>query len=326
MQAYNVPALFDETSLTGDESIYLSRKELRIKSILMQSAGEVGQELQEVRQWFVDQHKWGFEAWVQEKFGYTPQHARNLMKIAEQLDRNYSFDLDMPMKAQLQLAKAPEPKEAVDEALIRQEIEGKITEKKAKEIANYQRDVQIARDEKRSALDRAAALDRQLAYTNQQLSIAQQAAQKPKVVEKVVEKVPPDLLLRENGLRDQISRLEDRQRQLTRERDSYRKQLDEERSTSYARQREQREGENADRIRAMFAEATRDYIRFSRVFSSRLPSLSDTDVFEADDWQRLSEAKAVALHMVKEIDKLTSHPNEPVQRPFIIDATVVDAL
>src|SRR5712691_3556028 len=132
MQAHNLPTLFDESGFTENEHTYLSQKELRIKSILMQSAGEVGCELDEVRQWFSDNHKWGYEAWVKEKFGYTPQHANRFIAIAKNLsDRIYMLDPDISFNAQLQLAKAPEPQAAVDEALLRKQIEGEITAKKA---------------------------------------------------------------------------------------------------------------------------------------------------------------------------------------------------
>lgn len=325
MQTHNLPTLFDESQFTESDRAFLIQKELRIKSILMQSASEVGRELHEARKWFADNHKRGFEAWVKEKFGYTPEHAHRFMDIAEKLpEATYMLLPGISLSTQLQLAKSPDPEEAVNEALIRQQIEGEVTEKKAKEIAEYQRAERIARDEARSTQERATALDRQLSYIKQQLAATQKKlSEQPKVVEKVVEKevIPPNLQARENGLRDQISRLQERERALTRERDSYRKQLDEERAVAYARRVENREGENAERIRVMFAEATRDYLRSERVFLSRLPSLSDTGAFEADDWQRLNEVKESVKLLIRELDKFTSHTSEQGQL-FIVDSSI----
>jgi hypothetical protein len=332
MQMHNLPTLFDESHFTQDDLTYLAHKERHIKNILLQSADEIGGELEEVRQWFADNHKWGFEDWVNEKFGFSPEKARQLMTVHRRLSgiEGYNYNLlDFSFNAQLQLAKAPDPQAAVDEALLRQQIEGELTAKKAKEIAEYQRAERIARDEARSIQERAAALDRQLAYVKQQLASAQQAAQQPKVVEKIVEKevVPHGFQIKENGLRDQISRLQERERALARERDSYRKQLDEERAVAYARRVESREGENAERIRVMFAEATRDYLRSTRVFLSRLPSVSDTQAFEADDWHRLDEAIQAHEALGRELQKIKNTvSSSSVQQSFVIDAAIVDAV
>src|SRR5215469_16615454 len=106
---HNLPTLFDETGLTADDRTYLAQKELRIKAILMQSTIEIGCEFIEVRQWFADNHKWGFEAWIKDRFGYTPEHAHTFMTIAKNLEANYSLLPGVSLNAQLQLAKAPDP-------------------------------------------------------------------------------------------------------------------------------------------------------------------------------------------------------------------------
>lgn len=314
MQAFNLPTLFDETGLTEDDHIFLYQKEVRIKGIVVQSALEVGRELAEVRDRLRNKGS-GFEGWAQARLGYSRTQVYNFIQIFERLySVQNSGHLEVAFDTQLQLAKAPDPQAAVDEALLRRQIEGELTAKTAKQIADYQRDTQIARDNMRSAQDRAAAVDRQLAYVKQQLTTAQAAAQLPKVVEKIVEKEVVPLTIK-----DQINRLQQRQQQLIRERDNYRQQLHEERSTSQARMLEDLEGENAERIRVQFADATRDYVNSIRIALNRLPSLSDTQAFEADDWQRLDEAIERTMHMAQELQKLKYRTSNNGQS-FIVDA------
>ncbi|SRR6266699_3983078 len=322
----NSPVLFDDTAWTPDDRAYLDQKELCIKRVLMQSALETGRELKEVRQWFADSHKRGFENWVQACFGYSRVYAERLIKIYENLDANNCLHLDFAISAQYELANAPNPQNAVDEALLRKQIEGEITAKKAKEIAEYQRAEKIARDEMRSALERTAAIDRQVAYVKQQLVEAQKARlaaeqkvkqlaeQEPQIVEKVVEKqvVPPNL-------QEHIRKLEEKHRQLQRERDSYRQQLHDERAVAQARMLENLEGENADRINVKFADAMRDYTNNIRVALNHLPSLVDTQSFDADSWQRLDEAIEKTTHMMRELQKLKQYVSNGTY------ASVVDA-
>jgi hypothetical protein len=313
MEERNLSTLFDEASLSEVDRAYLHKIETQIKGILVQSAMSIGGMLIEVRKWFADKHRRGFETWAQTRFGYTPQHLHRFMDIAENLPEAIHVLLpDLSHRAQHQLAKSPDPLSAVEEAVLRKQIEGEITEKKAREIADYQRAEQIAKDEARSTKERAEALDKQLTYVNNQLKSVQQKLQEtqtPKVVEKKVEVVP-------QYLKDQINQLQERQKQIIKERDSYRKQLDEDRATGYARRAEEQEGE---RIRVMFAEATRDEIRSIRVCLSKLPSVADADAFDADDWQRLGELKEAVKLLAKELDKFTNRPIE--QSPlFIVDA------
>lgn len=324
----NLPTLLDVTSLTNDERAFLDHQDFRMHSVGMQFKLEVGRILTETRDWFKTNHKRGFEEWAFKQWGISRQYQQYLMDAFEQLDDQNFGQLGLSLSAQLELKEAPNQQAAIDEVKIRQELEEKITAQKAKEIAEYQRAEKIANDKARSNQERADALDRQIAYVNQRLEKAQKAqqdaeqkakeiaAQKTKTVEKRVEVVP-------QAIKTQVNQLQERQKQLTKERDSYRKQLEEERATTYARRAEDREGENAERIRVMFAEATRDYVRNARVFLSRLPSISDTGAFEADDWQRLNEVKETIKHLGRELEKLTSGPTEQ-QQSFIIDSIVTD--
>src|SRR5207247_517175 len=95
-----------------------------------------------------DQEKWGFEACVQKKWGITPDHARYLINAFVDLDGRNFYHLGLSLSAQLELKEAPNQQAAIDEVKIRQELEEKITAKKAREIADYQRDIQIALDER----------------------------------------------------------------------------------------------------------------------------------------------------------------------------------
>lgn len=324
MQQHNLPTSFEDTALTEGERTFLDYQDFRMRSVGQQFKLEVGRILKETRDWFHDNHKWGFEDYAQKQWGFDRNQLHYLINAFEGLMDVENFQhLGLSFSAQLALKEAPNQQEAIDEVRIRQELEEKITAKKAKEIAEYQRAELIARDEAKSNQERADALNRQLDYTRRQLLATQKAAaeatKNPKVVEKIVEKqiVPPQM-------QEHIRKLQEKERQLTRERDSYRQQLHEERSVAQARMLEDLEGENAERINTKFADAMRNFVNGIRVALNHLPSIADTQSFDADSWQRLDEAIEKTAHIARELQSLKYHSSENVHAS-IVNSHIVEA-
>jgi hypothetical protein len=139
--------------------------------------------------------------------------------------------------------------------------------------------------------------------------------QRPEVIEKTitVEVVPPHI-------QEHIALLQERQRQLTKERDSYLRQLEEERAAQYAHGMMDAEGLHSERVRALFAEAARDLIGALRLFLSKVPTGTDAVLFEGDDWQRVGEVRAALAEVTRVLEQLDVRTWARQSGPVIVEA------
>lgn len=256
-----------------------------------------------------------FLHWVRGEFGWSESTAENLINTAlrfGQIPNGWEF-----ADAALYLLSAKKvPEEVRQEAKDRAEAGEKITREVAKEIIEaHKKAQQRAEEAERKAQEEALLAQQRLFET--QLSaqrtideltrnIEDLQQELTKLSEPVVREVVPDTVTQ------QIKKLEKDIKKLTQQRDNLSKKaetLSNDLETLRKEKEAQRERElQVLRLRQNWQRVTDTFHKQVLQLLAQFPSSVDTQVFEAEDWERLSQVKEVARRFLSECEGLSRNP------------------
>lgn len=302
----------------------LEQRALRIKMIMARDVVEVGGELTGAREEFRHNKQGGFETWVKNRTGLSLATAYNCLDVHEQFGNLVNFTkLDIARSAQYLLAAKSTPPSAREEALHRAEAGEKITTKLAKEIIEAQQRAEEAEQKARVEIQHAhdhltevearahqeiTRLTQRIDELQQEMATLTQSKEEIREVEKEV--IPPEVTARLEQLQSQVHTLTEQRNALSKRAEQLGADLSALLDVQEAR-REQLLSEA--RIRHQWREVTDAFHRQVVQLLGQFPSPLDTQVFEAEEWERLAQTEAVAQRMLGECRTLREAP----QRVFV---------
>lgn len=281
-----VQLTFDYSLLTPEQAQRTQDAEVRIIGRTQKAILDNGKDLRTVKADIGHGH---FLNWIR-SLGISESTAQNWMAIAEnfgEIPTGWVFE----NHALYLLSTSKVPESAREEAKQRAEDGEKITEEVAKQIRDVHKAKEQAEESERQALARVKQL-------TQQIEELQQQEISPKAQEKISK--------------------------LTEQRDNLSKKVkelgEEARQAALKRNEEERE----QRVRLEWRKLTKDFQVSVVKMLSQLPTAIDVQVFEADDWERLSQAKEVARRFIAECDNLSRSPSMIIesgwQVPYAVES------
>ena len=275
---------------------FLLRKADETRGLLKRTAQNIvliGRNLQEVKAVL----PYGrFLAWLHAEFAMTERHARNFMHVAARFGGRSEIISDLSVTVIYELA-APATPEAVVARVVSGEVPPTLEAIRAAKQAEQQ-----ARKDAEQAQHTLFALQDDLRA--QEATIAALKREQEALQGRLRASV-------EQPVAEQVQRL-------TREREALEQQvarLGEEARTSALKRDE---GEQERHIRLNWYRITTSFQASLRSILTMWPSPLDTQAFEADDWHRLTEVKALARRFLAECETLTSDPTQ-----IIVESTPI---
>lgn len=298
----------DETTRT-----FLLRKADETRGLLKRTAQNIiliGRNLQEVKTVLPYGH---FLAWLHAEFAMTERHARNFMHVAARFGNRSEIISDLSVTVIYELA-APSTSEAVIARVASGEVPPTIAAIQAARQAEQQ-----AHQEAEQAQLTLFALQEDLhaqeatiaALKREHETLLERLRASPERTASEPVSQPPELVSQLEALQQQVQ-------QLSREREALEQQvarLGEEARTSALKQQE---GDQARHIRLNWYRITSTFQASVRSLLAAWPSPLDTHVFEAEDWHRLTEVKAITRRLLAECEALTAGPAR-----MIVESTTV---
>lgn len=307
----NQSPAFDYEILAEETRSFVQRKADETRGLLRRTAQNViaiGRNLQAVK----DHLPHGqFLPWLQTEFAMTERHARNFMHAAARFGNKPEIIADLSVTVIYELA-APATPEAVIEQVERKQIPPTLEAIKA------------AREGERQARE-AEELARQVLLTLQKEAQAQQEiiARLTCDIEALQERIvllttqtahinegePPE---RGRESREEVEALRQQVQQLTQQRDFLTQQVVQLGEEARAAALKRDEEEQDRRIRLRWFRVTNTFQSSLRSVLAEWPSPLDTQAFEASDWARLAQIKALIRRFLVECDALTGGPGNMV--------------
>ncbi len=268
-----VQLTFDYNLLTPEQAQRTQDAEVRIIGHTQKAIIDNGKDLLTVKADIGHGH---FLTWVQ-SIGlshYTADSWMNAAKNFGQIAENQQFE----SRAMYLLSTAKVPESAREEAKQRAEDGEKITEDVARKIRDAHKAKEQAEESERQALVKVKQLTKQIEDLQQQ-----------------EKEIPPEAKAKINKLTEQRDNLSKKVEELG----------EEARQATLKRNEEEQER----RIRQEWRKLTKDFQVAVVKMLTQLPTAIDVQVFEADDWERLSQAKDLARRFITECENLSRSPS-----------------
>ncbi len=297
---------------------FVSRKADETRGLLKRTAQNIlaiGRNLQEVKERLPHGQ---FLPWLQTEFAMSERHARNFMHVAARFENKAEIIADLSVTVIYELA-APSTSEAVIEQVESKQIPStleairaaKEAELQAREAeqqvrAEAQRTQQALfslRGETQAQQETIAQLTRDIEALQER--IADLSTQTAQITEREKPGAPPGITAQLESLRQQVQ-------QLTQQRDVLTEQVAQLGEEARAAALKRGEEEQERRIRLHWFRLTNTFQASLRSLLAEWPSPLDTQAFEADDWARLAQIKALARRFLAECDELTGGPGSMV--------------
>jgi len=280
---------------------FLLRKADETRGLLKRTAQNIvliGRHLQEVK----GALPYGqFLAWLHAEFAMTERHARNFMHVAARFGSRSEIISDLPVTVIYELA-AP----STSETVIARVVSGEIPPTREAIRAAKQAEQQARKDAEQA---QHALFALQADLHAQEATIAALKREQETLQKRLrasVEQSTAEQVNRSPELLDQLEVLQQQVQRLTREREALEQQVarlgEEARTVALKRD----EGEQERHIRLNWYRITTSFQASLRSILTLWPSPLDTQAFEADDWHRLTEVKALARRFLAECETLTS--------------------
>jgi hypothetical protein len=282
---------------------FLLRKTDETRGLLKRTAQNIvliGRHLQEVKGVLPYGH---FLAWLHAEFAMTERHARNFMHVAARFGDRSEIISDLSVTVIYELA-APSTSEAVIARVVSGEVPPTVSAIRAakqaeqearKEAAQAQRTLFALQEDLHAQEATIAALK----WEQEALQKRLRASTDPSALEPINRS--PELLSQLEALQQQVQRL-------TRERETLAQQVAHLGEEARAAALKREEGEQERHIRLNWYRITTSFQASLRSILTAWPLPLDTQAFEADDWHRLTEIKALARRFLAECEALTSDP------------------
>lgn len=252
-----------------------------------------------------------FLLWIETEFGMSRWTARNFIRVADKLEDKWRKFHHLPISVLYELA-AP----STSEGILTQIQDGQIppTLEAVKEAKEAERQASEAEHQNHEGneyqqpslfgdseeMQKKQAMIEQLSHQITQLQEHIAAIASPRVEIKEVEKavVPPEV-------REQVESLQRHLKTVSQQRDALAQQVTQLGEEARTAAQKRGEGDQERRIRLNWYQLTNDFQTSVTRILSQWPSPLDTQVFEADDWTRLSHIKAMARRFLDACTALT---------------------
>ena len=292
-----LPVAFDYDSLDPGTREFVRRAADETHGLMRRAVGDIvgiGENLLAVKERLPDMK---YSAWLRAEFALSRQSAYRYMRVAEKFGKSCHTVLQLPARVLYELA-APSTPQSVVEMVQAGQVpptleairEAKGAELRAlaeKEAAEHQ-----LVQERSNARAQLELLSGEVEELNRRIA-ALQAVQV-----KEVPVVPPEVAAQLESLRQQV-------RTVTLQRDALVGQVAELGEQARAAALKRDEGEYERRVRLNWYSITADLRAGVLKALSRWPCALDAQVFEADDWARLSQARTLARRLLEACDALT---------------------
>ena len=289
----------------------LRQRAFRIKGIVHAAAVEVGKEFAEAKKEITPYKNGGFEQWVETETGITRAYAYQLINAYEKFGEVYN-NYTLSNTAMLLLSSPSVSQEARNEAIQRAESGEKITVKIAKEIIEAKQAQERAEEEAQRAYEEAKKASQQLWQTQEVSRV--RSEQLNAEIDRL--KLEIELLKKPAVISPEAQTEIDK---LTKQRDNL-SQLVKDLSADLDTLREDKEVKRAQevqdlRIRQNWRSTTDAFHKQVLKLLGQFPAPIDTQVFEAEDWERLSQVQELARRFQAECSNLHSRSTS-----FIVEA------
>ena len=267
-----VQLTFDYSVLTPEQAQRTKDAELRIVGRTWKAITDNGKDLQAVKDDIGHGH---FLNWIR-SLGISESTAENWIAASQHFDQipnGWEFE----NRALYLLSTSKVPKSAREEAKQRAEDGEKITEDVARKIRDAHKAKEQAEESERQAQARVKQLTQQIEDLQRQ-----------------EKEIPPEAKAKIKTLTEQRDNLSKKVEELG----------EEARQAALKRNEEEKER----KIRQEWRKLTKDFQVSVVKMLSQLPSAIDVQVFEADDWERLSQAKELARKFIAECENLSRSP------------------
>ena len=286
---------------------FVSRKAEETRGLLKRTAQHIlaiGRSLHEVKERLPHGQ---FLAWLQAEFAMSERQARNFMHVATRFGTKPEIIADLSLTVIYALA-APSTSQAVIDQVESKQISptleairaAKEAERQAREAEQQARaEVQRTQQALCSLREETQAQQETIAQLTSDIDalqecIADLSIQAASITEGEQPGASPEITTPLESLRQQVQHL-------TQQRDILMQQV-----TQLGEEEQDR------RIRLHWFRLTNTFQASLRSLLAEWPSPVDTQAFEADDWARLAQIKALARRLLVECDALTGGPGSMV--------------
>lgn len=307
----NQPPAFDYETLDEEIRSFVQGKTDETRGLLRRTAQNViaiGRNLQAVKEQLPHGQ---FLPWLQIEFAMTERHARNFMHAAARFGNKPEIISDLSVTVIYELAAPSTPEVVIEQVESKQILPTLEAIRAAKEAERQAREAE--------ELAKQALLSLQKEVQGQQETIAHLTLDIEALQERIVilstqsvqinEREQLEIALEITGeleaLRQQVQQLTQQRAVLTQQV----VQLSEEARASALKRDEE---EQDRRIRLHWFRLTNTFQASLRSLLAEWPSPLDTQAFEASDWARLVQIKALARRFLAECDALTGGPGSVV--------------
>jgi Protein of unknown function (DUF3102) len=314
----NVQRAFDYETLNEEIRSFVQHKTDETRGLLRRTAQNViaiGHNLQAVKERLP---RGQFLPWLQAEFAMSERHARNFMHVAARFENKAEIIADLSVTVIYELA-APSTSEAVIEQVESKQIpstleavrEAKEAERQAREAEQKARaEAQRTQQALFSLREETQAQQKIIAHLTRDIEALQErmadlSTQAVHVTEGEKREAPPEIAAQLEALHQQVQ-------QLTQQRDVLTQQVTQLGEEARAAALKRGEEEQERRIRLHWFRLTNTFQASLRSLLAEWPSPLDTQVFEAGDWARLAQVKALARRFLGECDALTGGPGSMV--------------
>ncbi len=197
---------------------------------------------------------------------------------------------------QIQNGQIPPTLEAVKEAREAERLARAAEQQARREAERVQQQLSTISTQMQEKQTTIEQLGQEIALLQKQLATQASPTVEIKEVEKQV--VTPEA-------KQQIADLQQRLQEVTRQRDALARRVDQLAEDARAAEQKHNEGAPERRIRLNWYQITAEFQSSVTKMLSRWPSFLDTQVFEADDWRRLSQTREIARRVLDECNALT---------------------
>jgi hypothetical protein len=297
---------------------FVSRKAHETRGLLKRTAQNIlaiGRNLQEVKERLPHGQ---FLVWLQAEFAMSERHARNFMHVATRFGTKPEIIADLSLTVIYALA-APSTSQAVIDQVESKQIPSTLEAiRAAKEAERQAREAeQQARAEAQRTQQALFSLREETQV--QQETIAQLTCDIEALQERIVVLSTQTVQINEGEqpgipleITAELEALRQRVQQLTQQRNVLTQQVMQLGEEARAAALKRDEEEQDRRIRLHWFRLTNTFQASLRSLLAEWPSPVDTQAFEADDWARLAQIKALARRFLAECDALTGGPGNMV--------------
>jgi DNA repair exonuclease SbcCD ATPase subunit len=290
---------FDYSQVNEEQSSQLQAIYNRVLLRHMSTAYEDGKDLLEAKS-IKDLPYKDFIAWANAMFGWSESSVNQKINVALNFGSTPTVGV-IEDRALYLLSTKRVPESAREEAKERAASGEEITEEIARQIRDAHKEKEQAQAEVKRAHEQL--WQTQEISQNRSIQLNEQIAKLRLEIEALTAK-------KSSGISPEA---QEKINKLTEQRDNLSKKVEElgEEARKAALKRNEEEQER--RIRQDWRKLTKDFQVAVVKMLSQLPSPIDVQVFEADDWERLSQAKELARRFIAECENLSRSPTMIVE-------------